>query len=81
MTKANEVRAAFLSREDALKDRKLFVHNLGEVLKQTRNGIISVELDDNEIVTITYKGGGTHTVNVNMDSYSAIIRDVAKHID
>ena len=81
MTKANEVLAAYMSDEDALKDRKLFVHNFGEVLKQTRNGIISVELDDNEIVTITYKGGGTHTVNVHMDSYAAIIRDVAKCVE
>lgn len=81
MTKANEVLAAYMNDEDALKDRKLFVHNLGELLKQTRNGIISVELDDNEIVTITYKGGGTHTVNVNMNSYTAIIKDVVKHVE
>ena len=33
-----------------------------------------------DIVTITYRGGGTHTVNVSMDSYAAIIRDVSKHI-
>lgn len=78
---ANETLAMFMDDADALNDRKLFVHNLGEVMKQTRSGIISVELGDDEIVTITYKGGATRQVNVNMDSYSAIIRDVSKHMD
>lgn len=76
--KANETMAMFISKEEALNDRKLFVHNLGELLAQTREQVISCELDDHEIVTITYKGGGTHKVNVNMDSYTAIIIDVAK---
>lgn len=76
--KANETMAMFMNRKEALNDRKLFVHNLGELLAQTREQVISCELDDHEIVTITYKGGGTHKVNVNMDSYTAIIIDVAK---
>ena len=78
--RANETAVMFMANEKALEDRKLFVHNLGELLSQTREGVISCELDDNEIVTITYKGGGTHKVNVNMDSYTAIIRDVAKAV-
>ena len=77
---ASETMAMFMNEKDALEDRKLFVHNLGEVLRQTREGIISAELDDNEVVTITYEGGGTHQVNVNMDSYAAIIKDVSKII-
>ena len=77
---ANETAAMFMPEEKALEDRKLFVHNLGELLSQTREGVISCELDDNEIVTITYKGGGIHKVNVYMDSYTAIIRDVAKEV-
>lgn len=77
---ANETDAAYMSKKDALTDRKLFVHNLGLLLRQTRDGIVSAELGDNEIVTITYYGGGTHLVNVHMDSYAAIIKDVAKHI-
>jgi hypothetical protein len=76
--KANETMAMFMNGKEALNDRKLFVHNLGELLAQTREQVISCELDDHEIVTITYKGGGTHKVNVNMDSYTAIIIDVAK---
>lgn len=82
MNLANETAAAYYPDVDeALADRKLFVHNLGEVIKQTRDGVVSVELDPaTDIVTITYRGGGTHTVNVSMDSYAAIIRDVSKHI-
>ena len=78
--RANETAAMFMPEEKALEDRKLFVHNLGKLLSQTREGVISCELDDNEIVTIPFIGGGTHTVNVNMDSYTAIIRDVAKAV-
>ncbi len=80
MELASETRAMYAEPSEAKADRKLFVHNLGEVIKQTRDSVIAVELDDNDIVTITYKGGGTHTVNVSMDSYAAIIVDVGKHI-
>lgn len=76
--RASETAAMYMSQNGAKVDRKLFVHNLGELLSQTREGVISCELDDNEIVTITYKGGGTHKVNVYMDSYTAIVIDVAK---
>lgn len=78
--RANETAVMFMANEKALEDRKLFVHNLGKLLSQTREGVISCELDDNEIVTITFIGGGTRKVNVNMDSYTAIIRDVAKAV-
>lgn len=77
---ANESAARYLSKEAALADRKLFVHNLGLLLAQTSYGVVSAELGDDEIVTITYRGGGTHEVNVNMDSYSAIVKDVAKNM-
>lgn len=76
----SEVNAMFMNKEDALNDRKLFVHNLGVLLAQTREHVISAELDDNEIVTITYNNGYIELVNVNLDSYTAIIRDVVKHI-
>lgn len=78
--RANETAAMFMDNEKALEDRKLFVRNLGDLLSQTRDGVISCELDEHEIVTITFKGGGTHKVNVNMDSYIAIVRDVAKAV-
>lgn len=80
MATANEAYVGFMSKEDSFKDRQLFVHNLGELLTQTREQVVSAELGTNEIVTVTFKGGYTKEVNVNMDSYSAIIRDVLKHI-
>ena len=78
--RANETCSMFVSDDLALKDRKLFVHNLGELLSQTREGIVGAELDDDEIVTVTYTGGHTVQINVNMDSYLAIIRDVTKYL-
>lgn len=77
---ANETQAMFVSDYLALKDRKQFVHNLGELLSQTRERIVGAELDDNEIVTVTYTNGHTVTINVNMDSYLAIVRDVTKNL-
>ena len=80
MTLANECAAAFVNNADALLDRKLFVHNLGIVLHQTREGVISAELNDHEQVLVTFNNGGPMLVNVNCDSYMAIIRDVAKSL-
>lgn len=77
---ANETKAMYMSDKDALNDRKLFVANLGVLLSQTREGVISASLDDEEIVTVHYKNGHFIRVNVNMDSYAAIIRDVCKCI-
>ena len=79
LTRASESAMMFAPDEIALTDRKRFVKNLGWLLSQTRDGLISCELDDNEIVTITYRGGGTKEVNVYADSYAAIVRDVAKY--
>ena len=83
MKYANESLAFLLMDDKELvkADRKLFVHNLGELLRQTRIGVISCELDDDDIVTVTYHGGGIRRINVTMDSYAAIIRDVAKRVD
>lgn len=78
------MRAAFRDESGALEDRKLFVRNLGWLLSQTREDVISCELvsekPDEEYVVITFKGGYQRRVNVHMDSYAAIVRDVAKAI-
>ena len=78
--RADEIQAMFVSDDKVLADRKQFVHNLGELLSQTRESIVGAELDDNEIVTVTYKNDHTIKVNVAVDSYLAIIRDVTKHL-
>ena len=82
MIRANETAAAFMDPADAIRDRELFVHNLGELLSQTRDGVVSCELIDaekpSEHVLVTYAGGHTRQICTHMDSYAAIVRDVAK---
>ena len=80
MYMANETGACYLNKEAAFQDRRLFVRNLGIFFRQTRDGVEKMELGDDEVVTITYRGGGTHSVNVHMDSYAAIVLDVAKNV-
>ena len=77
---ANENAAMFYDEAEALKDRKRFVWNLGVLLSQTREGIIGAELDDKDIVTVTYKNGACDIINVAMDSYLAIARDVISRL-
>ena len=81
LNRANETAAAFMSDEDMTRDREIFVHNLGELLSQTRDGVVSCELINaeqvGEHVLVTYKGGGTRKIGTYMDSYAAIVRDIA----
>ena len=78
--KSSEVKANYSSPTDSLNDRKNFVNNLGELLSQTREGVVSCQLNDNEEVIILYNNGVTRLVNVNLDSYMAIIKDVTKYV-
>lgn len=82
MIRANETKAAFMTDEDAIRDREQFVRNLGELLSQTRDGLMYCRLIDaeqpTEHVLVVYKGGCTRRIGVYMDSYAAIVRDVAK---
>lgn len=75
---ANESRAASKPDRMAYHDRQLFVANLGTILSQTREGIVGCFLDSEEQVHIVYKNGYEKLINVNADSYMAIIRDVTK---
>ena len=82
MTRANETMAAIMNEEGAILDREQFVENLGWLLSQTRDGVVSCELIDaekpTEHVLVTYKNGYKKMIGTHMDSYAAIIRDVAK---
>lgn len=79
--RANETMAAFMDEQDMIFDREQFVRNLGDLLSQTRDGVVSCELinaeQPGEYVLVTYKGGGTRKIGTYMDSYAAIVRDVA----
>lgn len=81
LTDVSETKAWNMDEVNALVDREAFVHNLGVLLSQTREGVVKCELiDRGDTVVITFKGGATRTVNVHADSYAAIIRDVMKQV-
>ena len=42
--------------------------------------VIGLSLIDDSHVLITFKGSGTRKVNIEADSYGAIILDVMKHV-
>lgn len=42
--------------------------------------VIGLTLIDDNTVQITFKGGGMRKVNIEADSYGAIILDVMKHV-
>ena len=77
---ANETMAEFMEESDAWADRCLFVENLGKLLAQTREQVEGCTLLEGETVVITFKGGYTKQINVDCDSYAAIIRDVTRRL-
>ena len=74
--------AMFMDEQDAIHDREIFVRNLGELLSQTRDGVVGCELIDaekpTEHVVVTYRNGYTKKIGTYVDSYAAIVRDVAR---
>ncbi|NMA16877.1 MAG: hypothetical protein GX935_06490 [Erysipelotrichia bacterium] len=65
---------------NTVEDKKLFVKNLGWLLSQTRNKVVDCEyVPEQELVIVTFVNGYEKAVNVECNSYSAIIRDVTKH--
>lgn len=70
------------------EDKTQICAHLLEALKETREGIVDLSYvtdiegcPDLELVTITYRGGYQKTVNVSIDSGTAMMRDILKHID
>ena len=82
LNRANETAAAYMTDTYAIRDREQFVRNLGNLLSQTRDGVVSCDLIDaekpSEHVLVTYRGGYTRMIGTYMDSYAAIVRDVAR---
>ena len=83
LKRASEDLENYVPEEEALAIRKQFVRNFGWLLSQTRDRVLSCELEvpakGVEHVVIKYRNGAEKRVNVSLDSYAAIIRDVAKH--
>lgn len=85
MRLANEISSYFDGPDEYLEDRKLFVRNVGILASQTREHVLTMELVHNnetrmEFVVITFRGGMQKRVNVTMDSYAAIVRDVFEEL-
>lgn len=77
---ADETIAFGSSAEAQYLDRAKFVRNLGILLSQTREGVERCKLDSHDVVTIYFKCGSERRVNVECDSYIAIIRDVVRSV-
>lgn len=60
-------------------DKKEFIVTLETTLTNAKLDVIALELLDNDTVEITFKGGGRRKVNIEADSYGAVILDVVKH--
>lgn len=64
-------------------DRRDFVENVGILASQTREGVDHIEYikeDDIELAKIVFRKGHDKYVNINHDSFSAIVRDIFKNI-
>ena len=62
--------------------REEFVRGIGNLFRafpyHDSCGVKTMKMDENELVTVTFKGGGTKKANVAMDSRNAIISDIIK---
>lgn len=61
-------------------NKKDFIAMLEATLLCAELEVISLSLVDDNHVLITFKGNGTRLVNIEADSYGAIILDVMKHV-
>lgn len=67
-----------------LSDRREFVHNVGVLASQTREGVKEIQLIVErglEIARIYYKKDNfTRDVNITHDSFSAIVQDIFRNL-
>ncbi len=74
---ANESARMNMTKEEAHKDKALFIKNFADLLAQTREEVFDLTLsEDGNTCTILYESGWTRDVNIHMDSYTALMRDV-----
>ena len=64
------------------QDKAKLVRGFGNFMRHNTGmatGIMSMEMDEHEIVTIHYEGGRTRKANINGDSELAALRDILKN--
>lgn len=59
--------------------KKEFIAIFETTLVNADLDVTALELLDNSTVQVTFKGNGKRKVNIEADSYGAIITDVMKH--
>lgn len=80
MSPANESGYEGASPKYAYLDRQLFVHNLGELLAQTRENIVGAALDEAGFVHVKHSDGRETCVEVFDDCYLMILRKVVNRL-
>lgn len=61
-------------------EKKEFIAVLEHTLLCANLDVTELSLIDDNTIQITFKGGGKRRVNIEADSYGAIIVDVMKHV-
>lgn len=61
-------------------EKKEFIAVLEHTLICAELDVTGLSLIDDNTVQIKFKGGGTRRVNIEADSYGAIIADVMKYV-
>lgn len=80
LIEADEANAAFYSYEEQVADRSTFAENIGWLLSQTRKKIRKIDLTEDNIAHIVYENGTEKRINVDGDSYTAMIYDIIVNI-
>ena len=79
LKKANETSAFLLGKDNITKDKEQFARNIGWLFSQTRLGVVGAELKG-DVITMTFDSGYALHVNVEGDSYFAMIKDVCNAV-
>ena len=59
--------------------KKEFIDTLETTLVNANLDVIALALLDDNTIQVIFKGGGSRKVNIEADSYGAVILDVMKH--
>ena len=79
LKKADEMHTFLHDKKNITKHKEQFVKNIGWLFSQTRLGIVSTELKG-DVITIIFDNGCVRHVNVEGDSYFAMLKDVCNAV-
>ena len=82
LCKIHDIYGMYLMEAKVGEDKAEFVKGFGNFMRYNtryRTEIMGMEMDEHEIVTIHYEGGGTHKANIYADSELAAILDILKN--